>query len=601
MAIESIVRITTPTPYVVRVSGVTQTIVMEGGEGGVAPGDYGDIEVGLDGWEISEDVLSAFGRTLIDDASAAAARTTLGLGSAATYATNALPLSDTAIAANATKVDKVTGYGLSKNDFTDLLKTKLDGLGGSTLIDVTASPWSLDATGVTDNSVKLATAISSNSGKILFFPAGTYKFNTQVKINTRNITLLGSGKYSTTFISDFTPGSLPLSDLSTPAGIITLEDATGFHIESIGFNNNRTDAAQYVNNWCIGVYLGAWDVLSGPAVSCNNLTFRDLYFTGVNSSVCGLKIIAHRSGFGGSVDNVLIEHCHFKDLGAMGFEILGESDGTVWYSHIQVLKCKFENLGTVLNYGMGVSFSGYSHSNLVDGCVFDGCENIACENAGADYTTFSNNTFKNLKTGCKPWTVNGGDGLAFQKTGNRVINNVVMDTAPEAPQYAAQTNLISVGNKIKCANYTLIDNVDSSRFIGDEYIYTGTTHGKVILLQNGSTLNVFTACRVEHSGASGFTYMFEFQGASTVYNRLIGGCEFKWGAGGGNILAQGSSAANNSYQQVFVNGVYRFLAQHTTTERDALSSPPYGMMIINTTTNKINFRTGSAWEAITSA
>jgi len=39
----------------------------------------------------------------------------------------------------------------------------------------------------------------------------------------------------------------------------------------------------------------------------------------------------------------------------------------------------------------------------------------------------------------------------------------------------------------------------------------------------------------------------------------------------------------------------------TTTQRDAITSPPAGLMIYNTTTNKLNVRTASSWEAVTSA
>jgi len=39
----------------------------------------------------------------------------------------------------------------------------------------------------------------------------------------------------------------------------------------------------------------------------------------------------------------------------------------------------------------------------------------------------------------------------------------------------------------------------------------------------------------------------------------------------------------------------------TTAQRDAIASPPAGLMIYNTTTNKLNVRTASSWEAVTSA
>jgi hypothetical protein len=39
----------------------------------------------------------------------------------------------------------------------------------------------------------------------------------------------------------------------------------------------------------------------------------------------------------------------------------------------------------------------------------------------------------------------------------------------------------------------------------------------------------------------------------------------------------------------------------TTTERNAITSPPAGLMVYNTTTNKLNFYNGTAWEAVTSA
>jgi hypothetical protein len=39
----------------------------------------------------------------------------------------------------------------------------------------------------------------------------------------------------------------------------------------------------------------------------------------------------------------------------------------------------------------------------------------------------------------------------------------------------------------------------------------------------------------------------------------------------------------------------------TTAERDALVSPPDGLVVYNETTNKLNVRANGAWEAVTSA
>ena len=38
----------------------------------------------------------------------------------------------------------------------------------------------------------------------------------------------------------------------------------------------------------------------------------------------------------------------------------------------------------------------------------------------------------------------------------------------------------------------------------------------------------------------------------------------------------------------------------TTVQRDAITSVPAGLMVYNTTTNKLNFYNGSAWEAVSS-
>ena len=60
------------------------------------------------------------------------------------------------------------------------------------------------------------------------------------------------------------------------------------------------------------------------------------------------------------------------------------------------------------------------------------------------------------------------------------------------------------------------------------------------------------------------------------------------------------AAAGTKVSGVRFDGI-PFLASFTTTARDLLTSVPAGSVIFNSTTSKLNFYTGSAWEAVTSA
>lgn len=97
--------------------------------------------------------------------------------------------------------------------------------------------------------------------------------------------------------------------------------------------------------------------------------------------------------------------------------------------------------------------------------------------------------------------------------------------------------------------------------------------------------------------------MFKFNGAQTTFNGYkwqIRGTEVMRIGDNGNIGVNGT--ANAAALLDLASTTKGFLPPRmTTTERDAIASPPAGLMIYNTTTNKLNVRVAAAWEAVTSA
>jgi len=69
-----------------------------------------------------------------------------------------------------------------------------------------------------------------------------------------------------------------------------------------------------------------------------------------------------------------------------------------------------------------------------------------------------------------------------------------------------------------------------------------------------------------------------------------------------NTLGVGTSTINSKAVLELLSTTKGFLPPRmTSTQRDAIVSPPEGLVIYNTTTHKLNVYTGSAWEAVTSA
>ena len=96
-------------------------------------------------------------------------------------------------------------------------------------------------------------------------------------------------------------------------------------------------------------------------------------------------------------------------------------------------------------------------------------------------------------------------------------------------------------------------------------------------------------------------------GSATYFGIVMGGVTQIYCDDGGteitNTLSIGVEAGTVASAKVDITSTTQgFLPPRmTTTQRDAINSPASGLMIYNTTTNKLNFYAASAWEAVTSA
>lgn len=167
---------------------------------------------------------------------------------------NQIPSAKAVFDAVNTKVDKVANYGLSKNDFTDTLKNKLDGI----------------AEGAQVNVVDESITVLNNNGTIAYTTLALYK---QIRLTLRKRTIItydgtfyGDGKVVSPNIFSHTIGSTTktwvgynVAPLETSFELNTTEVGMSSKTAYANWLNTNHPAASYsVGAWARNDYSGAF-------------------------------------------------------------------------------------------------------------------------------------------------------------------------------------------------------------------------------------------------------------------------------------------------------------------------------------------------------
>jgi len=333
--------------------------------------------------------------------------------------------------------------------------------------------------------------------------------------------------------------------------------------------------------------------------SCHNAKIRNLCISGKSTSYAGIAIGTSASPAAGTSHYVTIENVFIRGMNDCGIIVYSGILCTIVNAHItnnKALPFTVTSLGTTKK-GIDVENNGLNNGITIIAPIIEGMGTHGLDVDGTQGVTVIGGSIEgNGNRAGTTGNTNHANVRAFNGASTVCLHNVYLETNEDV-----ERNVI-------------FDGVHDCHVYGGVCSTNSDTRGQVELI------GASEMCRIVGVYGNQFTL-----GASSKRN-LIEGCTYK-NVGGGSISDSGSnneivrnrqsngdllynrewlviggtSGPANSNVGLQLAGVNRVLVLNvlSTTQQNALTGVD-GMLIVNSTTGKLNFRSGGSWHEVTS-
>lgn len=388
---------------------------------------------------------------------------------------------------------------------------------------VTPQMFGAKADGVTND--KTAIEKSFNSGYSVYLKKGQYNITSMITISGSNIKIYGDGDQTVIKSS----GISDLISLSTVKGIV---------FSDLRFETTSTSGG-------IG---GVFGIINSFHTPLENVTFNRCSFSAPNVATNAIKFVNENQSGDFVTKNISFLSCVFENMGRMGIEIQNHAvDTKSRYSEIKIQNCFFKNMG-LIEYGMGISLSGYGDNCNIYNNVFSNCR-IGVELVGASSSEVDSNSFINFLRPSSTSLEFTGSRIMTQ---NKVCNNSSNGDTGDIKIWTNQDINLSNNSFSGEIMSVFFRDVSRLRAINENYKTKGIYS---TLIEGVSVQNQFINCIFNNSSSTTNNSVFRTNSA-TCTNTTLQGCSFFKGTGGVVMDAIGGAELAKKYYSDYLNAFY---------------------------------------------